>query len=71
LLEQNNVPKELLLKKSKPKESPIKPTLPIANGTPPEIPTIPPPAQATNPFNTPNNPQPEVGDEENTDNDNQ
>ena len=71
LLEQNNQPKELLLQKPKSKDLAIKPNMPFANGgTPPEVPNIPPPAITPNPFNTPNSPQPAVGDSENIDNEN-
>jgi len=66
LLEQNNQSKELLLQKSKPKELSKNLSIPLAN----QIPDIPPPPEAANPFNTPNSPPSDVGDSENIDNDN-
>lgn len=72
LLEQNNQPKELLLQKAKPKESSKNLNNPLVAGMPPEAPNITPSPEVFNPFNipnTPNSPQPTLGDE-NIDHDN-
>ncbi|MFI3223463.1 MAG: hypothetical protein QX191_10555 [Methylococcaceae bacterium] len=70
LLEQNNQPKELFLQKAKPKELSKNINNPLVAGMPPEAPNIPPSPEVFNPFNTPNSPQPALGDFENIDNDN-
>ncbi len=70
LLMQNNQSKELLLQKAKPKELSKNLNNPLVAGMPPEAPNIPPSPEVFNPFNTPNSPQPAVGDFENIDNDN-
>ena len=70
LLMQNNQSKELLLQKAKPKELSKNLNNPSIAGMPQEAPNIPPSPEVFNPFNTPNSPQPAVGDFENIDHDN-
>ena len=74
LFEQNNLSKELLLQKSKPKELSNNPNTPIIPAAAPDAASNPPIADVPNPFNpftAPNNPQPAVGGFEIIDHDNQ
>ena len=74
LFEQNNLSKELLLQKSKPKELSNNSNTPIIPAAAPDAASNPPIADVPNPFNpftAPNNPQPAVGGFEIIDHDNQ